>query len=269
MGAKILVADDSTTIQTAVELTFGREDVELISARSGEEAIRKAREVVPDLMLIDTLMPDRSGYEVCRTLKADPSLRDVPVIMMTGAFEPVDRPEGETVGASDFIAKPFESRTLISKVKLLLDARPVQLAPPADLELEVAAMEVEPRTEQYEEAGPLLLEEEPVFVGSLTPSAIPPPLTEQENATPSSEVSTAAEGSHQRTEPAEIPQELLERAVADTAERVVTRLAKDMAEKLGERIEQIVREVVPALAENLIVKEIERIKASIEAKPAE
>jgi hypothetical protein len=130
-------------------------------------------------------------------------------------------------------------------------------------------MEVEPRTEQYEEAGPLLLEEEPVFVGSLTPSAIPPPLTEQENATPSSEVSTAAEGSHQRTEPAEIPQELLERAVADTAERVVTRLAKDMAEKLGERIEQIVREVVPALAENLIVKEIERIKASIEAKPAE
>ena len=87
MGAKILVADDSKTVQTAIRLTFSREDVELIPAESGEEAIRKARELGPDLMLIDTAMPDTSGYEVCRALKADPALRDVPVILLAGSFE--------------------------------------------------------------------------------------------------------------------------------------------------------------------------------------
>jgi CheY-like chemotaxis protein len=269
MGAKILVADDSMTIQTAVHLTFGREDVELIPARSGEEAIRKAKEVAPDLMLIDTVMPDGSGYEVCRALKADPAMRDVPVILMTGTFEAVDSSEGQTVGANDFIAKPFESQALIKKVKQLLIARPSRLAMPADMESEVAVMEVEARAAQFAEAGPLPLEEEPVFAGSLTPPAIPPPFTDQESPAPSSEARTVAAGPLPVVVPVEIPQHTLERAVTDTAEQVVNRLAKEVAEKLGERIERIVREVVPALAESLIVKEIERIKASIEGKAAE
>ena len=67
MPAKILVADDSATIQTAIQLTFSREDVELIPARNGEEAIRKVKERSPGLMLLDTVMPDASGYEVCET----------------------------------------------------------------------------------------------------------------------------------------------------------------------------------------------------------
>ena len=127
MGAKILVVDDSNTMQTAVQLTFSGEEMELIPARSGEEAIRKAKEVAPDLMLIDTALQDASGYEVCRTIKADPAMRDVPVIMLTGAFEAPDVPMVQTVGANDFIAKPFESQTLIAKVKQLLDSRPTRL----------------------------------------------------------------------------------------------------------------------------------------------
>ncbi len=138
MGAKILVVDDSNTIQTAVQLTFSREEMELIPARSGEEAIRKAKEVAPDLMLIDTDLPDASGYEICRTLKADPVMRDVPVIMLTGAFEAPDGPMVQTVGANDFIAKPFESQSLIAKVKQLLDSRPMRLPTPAGIEFEPA-----------------------------------------------------------------------------------------------------------------------------------
>jgi len=269
MGAKILVADDSITIQTAVQLTLGREGVELIPARTGEEAIRKAMEVAPDLMLIDTVMPDKSGYEVCRALKADPSMRDVPVILMAGTLEAVDNLEGQTVGASDFIAKPFESQTLIKKVKQLLDARPIRLAMPADVEVEVAAMELGPRTAPIEEAGQASPEEEPVFVGSLALPGLPPPFAGQDGPAPPSEAPTVAAGPLPVLVPAEISQATLERAVTGAAEQVVNRLAKEVADKLGERIEQVVREAVPALAESLIVKEIERIKASIEDRTAE
>ena len=266
MGAKILVADDSITIQTAVQLTLGRENVELIPARSGEEAIRKGKEVTPDLMLIDTAMPDTSGYEVCRILKADPAMRDVPVIMLTGPSDAADRPEGGPVGASDFIAKPFESQTLIKKVKQLLDARPVHLSTPSHLELEMAAMEVGPDRPQIEETRPLLLEKELALAGPLAPPAVPPPLTARESPSPPSEKPLAPSLANPGALSVEIPQQLLERAVTEAAEQAVSRVTKEVMEKLVGRIEQIVREVVPTLAESLIAKEIEQIKASIPDK---
>lgn len=129
MGARILVADDSVTIQKVVELTFSKEDFQIVPARSGEEAIRKAREVRPDLMLIDLVMPDKSGYEVCEALRKDPLLKDVPIILLTGTFEAFDKSEGARVGANDFVTKPFESQVLIGKVKQLLFARSMTGAP--------------------------------------------------------------------------------------------------------------------------------------------
>lgn len=263
MGAKILVVDDSNTMQTAVELTFSREDVELIPARSGEEAIRKAKEVVPDLMLIDTVLPDASGYEVCRTLKADPAMRDVPVIMLTGAFEAPDGPMVQAVGANDFIAKPFESQTLIAKVKQLLDSRPMRLPTPPSIELETTPAWEAPRSPYLEETGSRLLEAEPPFVSFLTPATIPPLVTSQEGPTPFSGEPPATAVPQPAPVPVEFPKQLLEQAVTQAAEQVFT---KEVKEKLIERIEQIVRGVVPALAESLILKEIERIKASIEEK---
>ena len=266
MGAKILVADDSTTIQTAVQLTLGREDVELILARSGEEAIRRAKELTPDLMLIDTVMPDTSGYELCRVLKAEPAMRDVPVIMLTGPSDAADRPEGRAIGASDFIAKPFESQMLIKKVKQLLDARLARPLTLSHLELEVPVVEVIPHSPQLQETRPLLQEEEMAFTGSLTPAAIPPPLTAHESASPPFEISHEPSLPNPAVVPAEIPQQMLERAVTEAAERAVSRVTKEVMERLVWRIEQIVREVVPAVAESLIAKEIEQIKASIPDK---
>ena len=89
MGARILVADDSVTIQKVVELTFSKEDFVLVQARSGEEAIRKAKEARPDLVLLDLVMPDKNGYEVCAALRAEPALRAVPIILLPGTFEAV------------------------------------------------------------------------------------------------------------------------------------------------------------------------------------
>jgi CheY-like chemotaxis protein len=120
MGSRILVADDSVTIQKVVELTFSKEDFQIVPARSGAEAIRKAREERPDLMLIDLVMPDKSGYEVCEILRKDPLLKHVPIILLTGTFDAFDKNEGTRVGANDFVTKPFESQNLISKVKQLL-----------------------------------------------------------------------------------------------------------------------------------------------------
>lgn len=130
MAARILVADDSVTIQKVVELTFSKEDVVLIQARSGEEAIRKAREARPDLVLLDLVMPDKSGYEVCAALRSEPMLSTVPIILLTGTFEAFDRNEGLRAGANDFVTKPFESQVLISKVKQLLFAKTVEREKP-------------------------------------------------------------------------------------------------------------------------------------------
>ena len=93
MGARILVADDSVTIQKVVELTFSKEDFVLVQARSGEEAIRKSLEVRPDLVLLDMVMPDKNGYEVCAALRAEPTLRSVPIILLAGTFETLDKPD--------------------------------------------------------------------------------------------------------------------------------------------------------------------------------
>jgi len=130
MAARILVADDSVTIQKVVELTFSKEDFVLIPARSGEEAIRKAKEVQPDLILLDLVMPDKSGYEVCTALREEPMLRAVPIIMLTGTFEAFDKDQGMRAGANDFVTKPFESQALITKVKQLLFARTVAAGAP-------------------------------------------------------------------------------------------------------------------------------------------
>lgn len=139
MSARILVADDSVTIQKVVELTFSKEDFTLIQARNGEEALRKAKEVRPDLILLDLVMPDKNGYDVCIALRADPMLRAVPIILLAGTFESFDQQRGTQAGANDFVTKPFESQVLIGKVKQLLfsravDARSAAGAPKAPTE---------------------------------------------------------------------------------------------------------------------------------------
>ena len=134
MKAQVLVADDSATIQKVVELTLSRSGVKLIQARSGEEALRKARETKPDLMLIDHSMPDRTGQQLCAEVRKDPRLRDVPIILMAAALEPIDEAAARGAGASDVVSKPFESQALIDKVKQLLASpiAPVPSAQPAD-----------------------------------------------------------------------------------------------------------------------------------------
>lgn len=121
MGNRILLADDSITIQKVVGIIFANEDCDLTVVDNGDSAVEKARETTPDVMLVDALMPGKSGYEVCTAIREDPLLGTVPILLMTGAFEPFDEEKARQCGADDFISKPFESQQLIDKVKGLLD----------------------------------------------------------------------------------------------------------------------------------------------------
>ncbi|MCP3676415.1 MAG: response regulator [Deltaproteobacteria bacterium] len=121
MSKKILLADDSITIHKVISITFGDEDFDLEIVSDGDSAITKAREISPDLVMADVSMPGKSGYEVCETIKSDPQLSHIPVLILAGTFEPIDDEELKRVGADDFIVKPFESQELIDKVWNLLE----------------------------------------------------------------------------------------------------------------------------------------------------
>ena len=131
MPKTLLLADDSVTIQKVVGISFASEDVTLITVDNGDDALLKAREVCPDLILADVVMPGLNGYEVCEAINADPSLQHIPVLLLTGTFEAFDEERASQCGAAGHIAKPFEAQTLVDRVKELLAAPAAAVAPPA------------------------------------------------------------------------------------------------------------------------------------------
>lgn len=120
MSKKILLADDSVTIQKVISITFSSEDYELTVVGDGDAAIKKAKEERPDLVLADVAMPGKNGYEVSEALKKDPATSAIPVMLLAGTFEPLDKNEAERVKADESIVKPFESQELLDKVRNLL-----------------------------------------------------------------------------------------------------------------------------------------------------
>jgi len=135
MSKKLLLADDSITIQKVIGITFANEDVDLAIADNGDTALEMAQDQTPDLILADVLMPGKNGYELCEAVKSDPQFKGVPVLLLSGTFEPFDEDKARASGADDWIAKPFESQALIDKVKELLQRAPESLAVPASAQL--------------------------------------------------------------------------------------------------------------------------------------
>ena len=178
MGHKILLADDSITIQKVIELTFSDEDFELHTVGNGQKAIDEIRAIQPDIVLCDIIMPEKNGYEVCEFIKSNDELKHIPVLLLTGAFEPFDQERAKAAGCEGFLAKPFEPQTLISKVKELLasaqGAPAGALAPPAAMPpVPPAPAPLMPDTLQN--AGPMAGEgDETVLVPPPTMGAPPP-----------------------------------------------------------------------------------------------
>src|SRR5512147_463497 len=109
MPRKLLLADDSITIQKVVAITLSSEDFAITAVDNGEDAVTRAHELKPDVILADVVMPRKNGYEVCEAIKADPSLKHIPVLLLAGTFEAFDEARARGARADGHIAKPFES----------------------------------------------------------------------------------------------------------------------------------------------------------------
>src|SRR5215208_872077 len=120
MPKKLLLADDSVTIQRVIELTFAGEDVQVLTAGDGEEAIARIPSEKPDIILADIGMPKRSGYEVSAFVKGRPELAHIPVLLLAGAFEPVDEAKAREAQCNGVLVKPFEPQHVIARVRELI-----------------------------------------------------------------------------------------------------------------------------------------------------
>jgi CheY-like chemotaxis protein len=126
-GRKLLLADDSITIQKVVDLTFTDEGATVLCVSNGREARDRIEEFLPDVVLADVFMPEMNVYELCDYIKQNDKLKHIPVMLLVGSFEPFDEEEARKVGANDTLTKPFQSiRRLIEKVGLLSSNRPAE-----------------------------------------------------------------------------------------------------------------------------------------------
>ncbi|HXS81998.1 MAG TPA: response regulator [Methylomirabilota bacterium] len=117
---RILVVDDEIYIVHILDFSLGMEGYEVLTALDGEQALEKARTEKPDLIVLDIMMPKLDGYETCKRLKADPEVKDVPVILLSAKGRNVDQKVGFEVGADDYITKPFSPRKLVERINAIL-----------------------------------------------------------------------------------------------------------------------------------------------------
>jgi DNA-binding response OmpR family regulator len=121
MTAKILIADDEPNILISLEYLMKREGFEVHVARDGEEALAALRRERPRLVLLDVMMPRKTGFEVCQELRADETLRDTLVLMLTAKGRDTDVAKGRGVGADAYVTKPFSTKDLVLEVRRLLE----------------------------------------------------------------------------------------------------------------------------------------------------
>ncbi len=123
---KIVVIEDEADIREVTEYNLTREGYQVHASPDGEQGLQLVKKVVPDLVLLDLMLPGLDGIEVCRALKSDPLTRAVPVIMVTAKGEESDIVLGLGMGADDYVTKPFSPKELIARVKAVLRRSPLK-----------------------------------------------------------------------------------------------------------------------------------------------
>jgi CheY-like chemotaxis protein len=297
MRTSLLLADDSVTIQRVIELTFADEDVQVTAVSDGNSAIALIEQEPPDIVLADAGMSGKNGYEVARYIKQSPHLEHIPVLLLTGAFDPVDLEKAGAAGCDGVLAKPFEPQLVIRRVRELLAGSHGRLtAVGATAAVAPASVQKSPapsaagnnatvpaaspddffdrldaafatRTGAHQDApGPREqgtgLNERGVSA-PMDPSSLPPPsplLSRQPMPALADAFAALLTAEQWGSSPAD--------ALAATAPAVTDDLVERVAARVLERLsDQVVREtvadLVSALAERLIREEIERIKAEI------
>ncbi len=129
MTRTLLLADGSVTIQRVMELTFAHENIRVMSAPDGRRAIQLLESEQPDIVLADVDLPEVDGYALAAHIRRVPRLKDVPVLLLAGAFEPIDQARAREVGSDGVITKPFEPQVVINRVRELIEQRDRMAAP--------------------------------------------------------------------------------------------------------------------------------------------
>jgi len=119
---KILIADDNENIREALTYLLEDEGYQLRLAKDGADTLQQVKEFRPDIILLDIMMPEINGYDVCRAVKSDPSLQKTYVIMLTAKGQVAEQERGKEVGADEYVVKPFSPMDILSKIKHVLDA---------------------------------------------------------------------------------------------------------------------------------------------------
>lgn len=255
MSKKILLADDSLTIQKVAELTFADTDYELVCVSNGQQALEKIAGDKPDLVFADVVMPAKNGYEVCEAVKSNPTTARIPVVLLTGVFEPFDRERAERIGCDAIVSKPFDSSKLLAEVEEIL-ARPA--APPAE---PVETREPEPfetpapppgEPPQYAQETIEISAEEAEVLFDVEPEGEPPPVFQEPPPPPEARAEP----------PTEAPLAAPDGALTDEQIEMV---ARRVVERLSERVvREIAWEVVPDMAEIVIKRRIKELESGVE-----
>ncbi|MDJ0934388.1 MAG: response regulator [Kiloniellales bacterium] len=123
MSHSVLVVDDEPNIVMSLEFLMEQAGFEVRVAADGEAALKAMQDKVPDLVLLDVMMPKRDGYDLCQMIRAKPEWKDVRIIMLTAKGREVEREKGMALGADDYVTKPFSTRELVERVKTFLEDR--------------------------------------------------------------------------------------------------------------------------------------------------
>ena len=147
MAESILIVDDEPDVLDLLVYNLQKAGYKTITARDGASALQKARDEVPSLIVLDLMLPQMDGTEVCRHLKAEPKTAHIPIIMLTAKAEEVDRVVGLELGADDYVTKPFSPREMALRVKGVLrrangKAAPAEILKFADITMDIAKHEV-------------------------------------------------------------------------------------------------------------------------------
>src|SRR5258708_37855372 len=132
MRKKLLIVDDDADLLELLRLTFKAAGFSIATAMNGIEALKKARSLLPDLIMLDLVLPELDGFAVCEVLRKDPDMADVPIVMLTGLDSELTRMAGMESGATDYISKPIDPKLLVARINELccLPKKPKDLLAP-------------------------------------------------------------------------------------------------------------------------------------------
>ncbi len=126
MSKSILIVDDEAYIVTSLEYVMKSAGFEVGVARDGEEALAKVEEMTPDLVILDVMMPKLDGFEVCERIRANPAWNTVRIIMLTAKGRDAEREKGMSLGADDYLTKPFSTRDILKRATEIMDGNAVE-----------------------------------------------------------------------------------------------------------------------------------------------